>query len=349
MKDIEFKVDERGHLYAEFSYDHDFIADGAVIRVKIIADSITDGGCRLITWTWLYPRMIHSEVMTHRDRARNAASSRAIPMATLRERVIRQPAMPVDWGRNQKGMQAGAEIDDVIAAKNWWLDARNAACEWHARGEALGLHKQITNRVIEPWMNIETIISSTEHANLFHLRKHKDAEPSFQHVAMLAWELFHNSMPTFVRPNGWHLPYVYNDDIEAAKATEELIKLSVGRCARVSYLTHEGKRDRQADYDLHDRLVRAATTGDDPLHASPLEHQARAVGRVERHGFGEISQPREYRSGPFVGWQQYRKTFANENGPKIETICELCGVWNGGHGVKCPNRPIVHPPRREVA
>ncbi len=334
MADYEFKLDEDGHLYAEH-----FIDGGADIRVKIVADSITDGACRLITWCWTYQRMIHAEIMTHRDRARNAASSRAIPAATLRHRVLDLPAVPVHWGANQRGMQADNEIADKNAAYDWWIEARNSAAMWHAKGEALGLHKQIVNRVIEPWMMIETIVSATEHANFFHLRKHKDAEPNFQIVATLAWELFHNHMPTFIRSGGWHLPYVRSADIEAAASTEELIKLSTGRCARVSYLTHEGKRDRQADYDLHDRLVRAASTGNDPLHASPLEHPARAVGRYEYGSYGVFNQTREYRSGPFVGWQQYRKMFANENGPRIETRCDACGAWNGAHVTGCPRAP----------
>jgi hypothetical protein len=228
-------------------------------------------------------------------------------------------------------MQADQELDeaDQHRAYDWWIAARNSAMSFHEMGEQLGLHKQIVNRVIEPWMMIETIVSSTAHANHDHLRKHKDAEPNYQALATLEWELFHNSMPTPVAPGGWHLPFVYNDDLENAAATLELIKLSVGRSARVSYLTHDGVRDRQADYDLHDRLVRAASNGEDPLHASPLEHQAQAVG-YERDGT-------LHRSGPFEGWAQYRKTFANEAGPWIKKRCLRCGCWNGDHVTNCAN------------
>lgn len=60
----------------------------APITVNVIADSITDGGDRLTTYEWTYPRMIHSEVLTHGMLRRNSASSRAIPAAKLRERVV---------------------------------------------------------------------------------------------------------------------------------------------------------------------------------------------------------------------------------------------------------------------
>lgn len=328
---IEIKVDADGHLVAEH-----FIEGGADIRVRYMADSITDGGCRLITRVWTYPRMIHAEIMTHRALSRNAASSRAIPIKTLRERVQDLPAVPTHWGKNQKGMQADQELDEAgkMDAYWWWIRASKSAIAFHREGEELGLHKQIVNRVIEPWMMIETIVSSTEHANFFHLRKHKDAEPNFQALATLEWELFHNSMPTFIKPGGWHLPFVRNDDIEAAVSTEELIKLSVGRCARVSYLTHDGRRDREDDFALHDKMIKAAGDGSDPLHASPLEHPAQAMPWFPGHR-GE-RKPRS-RSGNFEGWLQYRKTFAHENGPDTSNRCDLCGCWADDHVVKCPS------------
>lgn len=325
---IEIKVGDDGHLYAEQPIPY-----GAPIRVRYMADSITDGGCRLITRVSTYHRTIHSEVMTHRALSRNAASSRAIPAAKLRERVENKPAVPIHWGKNQRGMQAEQELDDVgiNMARTWWLKGRDMMAAHHAEGEALGLHKQVINRVIEPWMMIETIISATDHANFFHLRKHKDAEPNFQALANLEWELFHNSMPRFIKPGGWHLPFVRTDDIQAAKSTEELIKLSVGRCARVSYLTHDGRRDREEDFALHDKMIKAAGDGSDPLHASPLEHPAMAVGN------NQLPYAAPYRSGNFEGWAQYRKTFAHENGPDTSVRCDLCGVWGGEHVTKCPS------------
>jgi hypothetical protein len=69
----------------------------------------------------------------------------------------------------------------------------------------------------------------------------------------------------------------------------DLLKISPARCARVSYLSHEGIRDNDADFGLYDKL-----TSDDPPHASPLEHVATPA------------RPDEYVDGNFKGWHQLR-------------------------------------------
>lgn len=320
------------------------IPGGASITVKIVADSITDNGHRLITWCWEYPRMIHAEILTHRSLSRNSASSRAIPAATLRARVLDKPAIPIKFGKNERGMQAHSEVDDADAARAWWLEGRDLMAVHHKRGEELGIHKQLTNRVIEPWMTIATVISMTDHANLFHLRKHPMAEDNFQVVAELAWTLYHEHMPRYVKPGDWHLPYIEETDDELR---EELITmpwsklgvqrldgravigfalpdfkvaLSTARCARVSYLTHEGKRDLAADFALHKRLV-VRDDNNDPIHASPAEHPAIAVGS----GY----------YGNFNGWRSYRKWLPNEAGPNTNDRCRLCGCWGGRHVRGC--------------
>ena len=52
------------------------------IEAKVICDSISPEGIRLTTMQLKYPRIIHSEFMTHRVFGRNASSSRAIPIQT---------------------------------------------------------------------------------------------------------------------------------------------------------------------------------------------------------------------------------------------------------------------------
>lgn len=259
---VDLYIDENGFLCAKCE-----IPFGAPIVVKIVLDSITEGGSRLVTWIWEYPRKIHAEVMTHRVLSRNLASSRAIPATKLRKRVQEMPVVPVHWGQNQKGMQATQEVTNVDEARRWWLRGRDLMAAHHAEGEALGLHKQIVNRIIEPWMQAVGLISATDHANLFHLRKHPDAEPNFQVIATLAWELFHNHMPEFLAPGGWHIPFIQSADIQRANQTEELLALSVGRCARISYLTHDGKRDPNEDIELHNKLAKTASLGAEPMHA----------------------------------------------------------------------------------
>lgn len=291
------------------------------ISARILLDSITDGGSRLVTWELTYPRMIHSEIMTHRQFSRNAASSRAIPASTLRRRTTSDPAVPASWGANQKGMQSSTEIADIAAAEDWWRRGLDLMAAHHEEGERLGLHKQIVNRVIEPWMMITIICSMTDHANFYSLRDHPAAEPNFQVLARMMREALSSHMPTYRAPGEWHLPMT--DDLDPGETQMETIrKISVGRCARVSYLTHFGVRDLQEDVRLHDTLM-ATASGDQPGHFSPFEHQAVAVGNRER-------------CANFTGWRQYRSILPHESGPDTSSSsCERCGLWGYRHVAGC--------------
>jgi hypothetical protein len=296
------------------------------ILAEIVLDSITDGGSRLTTWKLTYPRFIHSELLTHRVFSKNSASSRAIPMKKFRDRVELMPAIPIHWGANEKGMQAFNEIVDSQRAVDWWIACRDAALKFHIQGEEIGLHKQIVNRVLEPWMMIVVILTGTDFANFFHLRDHKDAEPNIHMLANEMWNEYRRSLPNIVPVGGWHLPMIQEIDWgkieELAKDENEKMeiakKVSTGRCARVSYLTFDGQRDLQEDIRLHDKLLSSA-----PLHASPSEHQALAVGGRERWA-------------NFEGWRQYRSFLPFEKGPVTEDRCSRCGLWGGEHVLMCP-------------
>ncbi len=281
-----------------------------MIEAKVLADSVAPNGRRLTTQLWTYPRAIHSEIMTHRAFSRNAASSRAIPTEKLIQRVIDDPWIPSYIGKNQKGMQAGEELAEETraAAVAVWLLARDSAVEKARYLVSHGVHKQVVNRIIEPWMWITVIVSATEWENFFGLRDHPMAEPHFQELARKAKAAMAESTPKKLRPGLWHMPLVDDSDlVEVGRlvgmcSDQELrihwAKVSVGRCARVSYLTHDGRRDIREDIALHDRLV-----GQVPLHASPTEHVAMALEEND----GDVW------SGNFRGWKQYRKTLKNEN------------------------------------
>lgn len=322
------------------------------ITARVLADSLAPCGKRLTTMEWKYPRSIHSEIMTHRMLSKNSASSRAIPTEKLIQMVVDDPFVPEYIGANKSGMQAGEELseDDKVLAQSIWFDARDEAVASARRLLKLGVHKQVVNRIIEPWMWITIIVSATEWDNVWGLRCHSMAEPHFQKLAYMARDAMAASVPRPLKAGDWHLPLVPIDeedgiaigrvaaqtaltpvefhteiglqvlleggipDNKAAVAalgdkiltddqkvrlmnamTSAMIKISVGRCARASYLTHEGKREIEKDIELHDRLV-----VQQPLHASPAEHVAQALATPER-------------SGNFIGWRQYRKTLPNEN------------------------------------
>lgn len=266
-----------------------------MIEAKIIADSVAQNGARITTLELQYPRFIHGEVMTHRVFSRNAMSSRAIPVAKMLEQVRNNPAMPVYWGANQPGMQAAAELDGqaLSDAKAAWMSAAEAAADVASAMEKIGLHKQIANRVLEPFQWMRTIVTATQWDNFFSLRCHPDAQPEFQALAVLIRDAMAAGLAQprnylWEGDRAWHLPYVSVEERDLYRL-DVLLKLSTARCARVSYLTHDGATpDVQKDVGLYERLV-----GSEPRHSSPAEHQARA-------GFNESM------SNNFRGWVQHR-------------------------------------------
>ena len=263
-------------------------------EAKVITDSLGPTEHRLITITATYPRFIHSEVMTHRDRARNAASSRAIPWPAMMERIQNDPVVPILFGSEKKGMQTGGEVDEPKRCEEIWLAARDSALFYANRLSLLGVHKSIVNRITEPWMWITVVMTATEWNNFFRLRCHPDAEIHFQKIASMIREAIDGSTPKRIKAGEWHLPFSVPEDF--VHPIEDVVKACVARCARVSYLTHEGNANFGKDLELFDKLANGSGFG----HWSPHEHVA-------------VADESPVRSGPFVGFRQYRKSFALEN------------------------------------
>lgn len=278
--------------------------------VKILADSVSPEGVRLTTVEVTFPRFILAEQNTHRMMARNTASSRAIPVSKRIEMVEADPFIPAAFGKNRKGMQSVEELQgaDADAARNVWQAACSLMVSCARDLERLGVHKQYANRLLEPFCWITQIITATEWGNYFNLRCDPAAQPEMQTIAYMIRDAYYAATPTPLQMGEWHLPLIFQEDVEeAAKDVyysgdntadmgtirRLLCKVSAGRCARVSYLTHDGKRDLQADLDLHDRLVASG-------HMSPTEHQATPADAATWYG-------------NLRGWQQYRKMLPNEN------------------------------------
>lgn len=262
---------------------------------KIILDSESPHGDRLTTFEITYPRLVHSELMTHRMFSRNSASSRAIPIRKVIEQVLIDPVMFVKWGRNQKGMQSGNELSGgpLIEAKIEWLHARDLMVQQAEKLIAIGLHKQNVNRLLEPWMWVTVIVTATDWSNFFALRYHRDAQPELARIAGMMLRAYKNSWPTLINYGQWHLPYVPDrEELLKKYSIQELVQISTGRCARVSYLTHSGASDPEADLALYHRLI---SNG----HASPSEHPARAL-------------PTSEWCGNFRGFRQHRKDIPDE-------------------------------------
>jgi thymidylate synthase ThyX len=284
---------------------------------RVEADSLNPWGQRLTTIVCRYPRLIHAAVSKHRMLSISGASSRAIPTAKLIERVRRDPVEPM-WTKNQKGMQ-GESIHDEMMRKRLHLEYLRHVEEvcvfvdWMSQGQ---VHKQNVNRLLEPFMWIDCVITATDWSNLFGLRIHKDAQDEFELLAKMIYVAMRRSKPSTLQKGDWHLPLT---DHDRARVSSELFHdrpsvlnalrmVSAARCARTSYARHDGKDTHWED----DFKIAVDLKNSTPLHAVPFEHQA---------------TPCEGRHGNFNGWKQARKLFDNENITSFNPSEEEMSEW----------------------
>src|SRR5688572_13637864 len=240
--------------------------------VKILLDSATKKGHRLTTYEVVMPRIILSEWNTHRMFTRSSASSRAVPVKKMIDRVMEDPYIPSTWGKNQRGMSSVEEIlgEDAVLCRDAWLKARDSAVNSATHLMDLGVHKQLANRLLEPFMWHTVLNSATEYSNFFGLRDDKNAHPDIQIVARAMRELYDSSTPVLKKPGQWHAPYSEGNE----ELSSQLREITSGRCARVSYLTHDGEHSPADDIRLHNSLLVNR-------HMAPLEHAARPMDDQE--------------------------------------------------------------------
>lgn len=310
------------------------------ITAKIIAHSIAPNGQMIVTFELEYQRFIHSELMTHRLFSRNAASSRAIPVKTVIDQVKNNPAMPIHWGANQSGMQAKSQLSKAlqISAEWLWRQAAGVAARIAGDMEKVGLHKQATNRILEPFQTMKTVMTATCMDNFFWLRNHEDAQPEIKRLAELMWEALQASTPNELQPGDWHVPY-YNDgawihshNLEVSPVIavdrfghtlENALAISSSCCAQVSY--------RKLDDTLEKALmVYARLVESEPVHASPFEHQATPIEEQQRtiydvkeswpNGVTHMDRAGNLWSGNLIGWVQHRQLIPNNVCNKYEEV-----------------------------
>jgi hypothetical protein len=282
--------------------------------------------------------------------SRNSASSRAIPFKKMVEMVEKDPFIPLRWQLDHSGMQ-GTEYygeGDAEVLTEQWLKARDSAVKYAKSLNNYpdgGVTKQICNRLLEPFMWHTVIVTASEFENFFALRAHPAAEIHIADLAEKMLQAYNESTPVQLKAGEWHIPFgdqfddnrlkeiIYKPlqgwpegscfEIDLKEAINDLkLKVSVARCARISYLNFEGKDDYEADIALYERLK---TSG----HFSPFEHCARAMTLYEysSHVSGEleyihtgcctnttiVKEGGEGWCGNFRGFIQLRKTIAGEN------------------------------------
>lgn len=317
------------------------------MQAEVILASKAEGCPRITTMRIRAPRIIWAEIMTHRVFSRNARSSRAVPVKTMLEEVRNTPFVPWHWGKNQKGMQGGEECLNIVNLDVWgltgyegeteiygiekegfgreeaWLHARDRSVEVAAAMMEAGYHKQIPNRLLEPFSWIDGLITSTDWENFFWLRDHKDAEPHLQDLARLMKQAYDAAEVQELVPGEWHLPYVTEDDWEEGMRHPEsfMLKLSAARCARISYKPFDGNASYEKELERYELLVSS-----DRIHASPTEHQAKPDVECQLPDEGDwadldnmgidislLKWASPHLHGNLTGWIQARKLIAGEN------------------------------------
>jgi hypothetical protein len=242
-----------------------FVMEVRMYRCKILKDSVSPEGKRLTTFEIEFPRVVLAEVVTHRmnsdswaadtaertktpDVSKNSASSRAIPLRRMIEKVMRDPYIPDGFPINQPGMQATlyatGETNGECVER--WLQARDNAvssalslCDqetadsifhelleksefgtdlnvrlkrirsmFFSKSGTVNVHKQEVNRLLEPWGWIFQVVTATEWDNFFALRCDEAAAPAFRKIARIMYVMRQRSTPKPLRYGEWHLPYV---------------------------------------------------------------------------------------------------------------------------------------------
>lgn len=304
------------------------------IKATVIADSISEYGVRITTFELEFHRYLLPEFNTHRLFSRNAASSRAIPVQKMIDLIQKTTAMPIHWGKNQPGMSAKEECHEFLdvhsespgkTREEWWKDACEMAIIHAKEFSAKGYHKQVVNRLLEPFTFIKVVCTATEYDNFFWLRAHPDAQPEIQELARVMLEAREESDPLLLEPGSWHVPYyniesaniigcwIPSDGVNndcAGVPLEDALAISASCCAQVSYRILNDDIDKARE--IYARLVEA-----EPVHASPFEHQASPMGdRTTMLSDGvthRTKQPTNVNlwSGNFRGWVQHRQLIKN--------------------------------------
>lgn len=318
------------------------------IRAKVIAFSICSRtGQTIITYELEYQRFIHAEFMTHREFSRNAMSSRAIPIKKMIEQVRNNPAKPVHWGKNQPGMQAKVELTEPWRSEveaEWEEAARNAANNAEAM-DNMGSHKQVANRILEPFQWMKTVMTTTSTVNWDWLREHGDADPTIRALAIAMIEAKKAfGEPTVLKAGEWHVPYVnvirsctgnllylkgnlpefsHQTQVLETLTLEEALIVSSSCCAQVSYRLLDETLEKAIK--VYDRLVNSI-----PVHASPFEHQATPIDPYAparkahlparnchtmpsgwQEGITHVTREGKFCSGNFTNFIQHRQLIPN--------------------------------------
>lgn len=300
-----------------------------MISTKVIADSKHyQTGTRLTTFEIVAHRYILAEINTHKMLSKNSSSSRAVPIATNITNILNDTAIPFSWGKNQSGMVADADVDNftAIRAEILWIKARDNAIKIAEEMSALGIHKQIVNRILEPFSYQKIIITGTEWDNFYWLRNHYQAQPEIRELARQMLVAMNESNPNVLSNGEYHLPYVSsyrdinstliyldNDGSGNSMKLEDAIKVSASCTAQVSYRKTDDTLEKANK--VFDMLNLFDNSDDVRRHSSPVEHIGFPFDYTSSdiEGLTHIDLDGHGWSANFKDWGQYRHLIPNES------------------------------------
>lgn len=250
----------------------------------ILKDSINKYGNRLTTFRLTYPRIILAEVNTHKIHSKNTSSSRAIPVKENIERILNNPFVPSQWVKNSRGMYSLDHIDNNLEdIKNLWLKANYLMGHIAQDLVKYELHKQYANRLLEPFMYVDTILTGTDFDNFFYLRTAEDAQPEIQELANCMYDEYSKSTPYLLNYGEWHVPYI--DTIREAdnlfySVNDQMIdvdiaiKISISCCGQVSYRKLNTSIEKALE--IYNKFINGPK-----LHGSVFEHTSTPFSDAE--------------------------------------------------------------------
>ena len=332
-----------------FNYKAEVKGKGGIV-VRIVADSISSTGKRLVTFEGEVHRSIWSEFMTHRLFSRNAMSSRAVPILKMLDNT---KAVPIKFGAKKAGMVAGESHDEAVILNEILYNPDLGTYEWHdvkyskeaawekaaesireyARAfDEAGYHKGDINRLLEPFQHIKFVMTATELDNFMFLRRAPDAKEEIRELADCMYKAMEESSPEVLESGEWHVPYVntsrdlfqgsptfgkriYTCDKGSHITLEEALAVSSSCCGQVSYRKIDNSFEKAMS--IYEKLG----VGSEGLHASPFEHQGTPLENPEpvymvepdhwEVGVTHIDRDMKYWSGNFNGWIQHRQLLDN--------------------------------------
>ena len=285
----------------EYHVKQDWQVSNKLLGKPVKVDSITQAGEEIVYDLSVesnYHNFVANGIVVHNCFSRNFQSSRAIPTMKQIKLILKDPALPVHWGTNNAGMSSNKQcgkFKSKIANGFRRLSSYFAIAGSLFESKVLGIHKQWSNRLLEPYMYTKGVFTTNKKglANFLALRCAPDAQPEIKALADMIHAEYLKSEPKILKDNDYHLPYVSDEQL-ANLSIKDCIKISAASCASVSY------RPLQVNVDaIWPRL--GLDGNNENVHASPAEHQAKLAHKAKGRGgnFGN-------------GWVQYRKTIPTE-------------------------------------